>query len=188
MRHSLLRLSFLAILLSVAVLQAQNKGPVERLTATGTNISNAPEPVAIDIIRWSTDAERDRLMSVYSWYGEREMAGSMPTIGYIWTSESAGYSLRYAYRIAGTDGSQRIILMTDRRIGGSPQAWKPVAAASTEEYPFTVFELRLNKAGQGEGKSSITNKLSVDAAARTIAIDNYSAAPVILSKISRIPR
>jgi hypothetical protein len=165
---------------------AQVKGPVERFTATGTNISNAGEPVSIDLIRWSTEAERDRLMSVYAWYGEREMPGAMPTIGYIWTSESAGYSVRYAYRIAATDGSQRIILMTDRLIGGSPQAWKPtVPAANNEEYPFTVFELRLNKAGQGEGKSSITSKLAVDTAARTIAIENYSAAPVVLNKVAR---
>jgi hypothetical protein len=187
MCFKLSRIVFLAGVLvsSAAALEAQTRGAVERFTATATNISNAGEPVSIDLIRWSTDAERDRLMSVLAWYGEKEMAGAMPTIGYVWTSESAGYSVRYAYRIAAADGTQRIVLMTDRRVGGSPQSWKPVGAAATEDYPFTVFEIRLNKAGQGEGKASITNKLTVDAAAKTIAIENYSAAPVILSKVSR---
>ena len=176
---------FAGILLSVAVSLSQSKGPIERFTATAINISNTGEPVSIDLIRWSTDAERDRLMSVLAWYGEREMPGAMPTIGYLWTSESAGYSVRYAYRIAAADGSQRIIVMTDRRVGGSPQAWKPVGTVATEDYPFTLFELRLNKAGQGEGKSSLTNKMTVDAAAKTIALENYAGAPVLLSKVAR---
>ena len=187
MSQKLIRTALLlaALLSSSVIFQAQTKGPIERYTATGINITNAGEPVSIDLIRWSTEAERDRLTSVLAWYGEREMPGAMTTIGYVWTSESAGYSVRYAYRVAQPDGSQRIILMTDRRIGGSPQAWKPTGTAATEEYPFTLFELRLNKAGQGEGKASLTNKVTVDPAAKTIALENYSAAPVILSKVSR---
>lgn len=179
----------IAAVLIAPVSQAQTKGPIERFAATGINISNAGEPVNIDLIRWSTDAERERLISVLAWYGEREMPGSLPTIGYVWTSESAGYSVRYAHRVAAPDGSQRVILMTDRPIGGSPQSWKPVGATvATQDYPFTVIELRLNKAGQGEGKTSITHKITVDATAKTIALENYAAAPVLLSKVSRTAR
>jgi hypothetical protein len=177
----------LAVLLIAATGLGQTpKGPIDRFSATGVNISNSNEPVNIDLIRWSTDAERDKLVSVLAWYGEREMPGSLPTIGYVWTSESAGYSVRYAYRVPTPDGGQRVILMTDRPLGGSPQSWKPVgAAANPTAYPFTVIELRMNKAGQGEGKTSITHKLAIDAAAKTIALENYAAPPVLLSKVSR---
>jgi hypothetical protein len=112
------------------------------------------------------------------------MAGSMPTIGYFWTSESAGYSVRFAYRVTQPDGGQRVILMTDRRLGGSPQAWKPIAPATSPDYPFTLIELRLNRAGQGEGKGSITNKITVDDT-KNLTIENYAAAPVLLKGVAR---
>jgi len=36
--------------------------------------------------------------------------------GYSWSSEVAGYSVRYAVRLAAQDGGERIILITDRRL------------------------------------------------------------------------
>src|SRR5688572_5864937 len=116
LRFGSLLLVGIAALFMVTSALGQAKGPVERFAATGINISNNNEPVNIDLIRWSTDAERDKLVSVLAWYGEREMPGSLPTIGYVWTSESAGYSVRYAYRVPIPDGGQRIILMTDRAL------------------------------------------------------------------------
>src|SRR5215470_18080915 len=45
--------------------------------------------------------------------------GKAPTVGYIWTNETVGYSVKYAQRLALPDGTERIILATDRRLGGS---------------------------------------------------------------------
>jgi hypothetical protein len=166
--------------------QAQVKGPIERYTATTANVVGAGEPVTIELLKWSTDADRDRLASVLAWYGEKEVAAAMPTVGYLWTSASAGYSIRYAYRIAGTDGGQRIILLTDRKLGAwSPDAWKPIAAATPDPSSFSVIELRLNRAGQGEGKTSLTTKVTFDSAIKSIALENYAAQPVILKGIAK---
>src|SRR4030095_1027572 len=101
------------LVFATALAQAQVKGPVERFTATTTNVASAGEPVTIELLKWSTDADRDKLASVLAWYGDKEVANAMPTFGYVWTSASAGYSIRYAYRITGADGGQRIILLTD---------------------------------------------------------------------------
>ena len=184
MRISLTSLALAVVL--VATAQSQAKGPVERYTATSANVIGAGEPITIELLKWSTDADRDRLASVLAWYGEKEVPGAMQTVGYLWTSGSAGYSIRYAYRIPGTDGGQRIILLTDRKLGAwSPEAWKPTAAATPDPGSFSVIELRVNKAGQGEGKTSLTTKVTFEAASKSIALENYAAQPVILKGVAR---
>jgi len=44
--------------------------------------------------------------------------------------------------------------------------------------------VHLNPKGLGEGKISITGKLAVDNAAKTIALENYSALPVVLKNVN----
>ena len=176
----------LMLSLAGAVAQAQVKGPIERYTATTANVVGSGEPITIELLKWSTDADRDRLLSVLAWYGDKEVAASMQTVGYLWTSASAGYSIRYAYKVAAADGSQRIILLTDRKLGYySADAWKPSAAATGDDRPFSVIELRVNRAGQGEGKTSLTTKTVVDPASKSLALDNYAAQPVILKGVAK---
>ena len=61
----------------------------------------------------------------------KEALDKQPTQGILWTSETAGYAIRYAYQTKQADGSQRIILITDRKVGAYNNAWKPMAAAGT---------------------------------------------------------
>jgi hypothetical protein len=103
----------------------------------------------------------------------------------MWTSETVGYSIRYAYRVATPDGSERIILATDRRLGAWNNAWKTVAGSTTLDYPFSVIELRLTATGPGEGKASLTTPINVDNAAKSIALENYPDAPVVLKAVKR---
>jgi hypothetical protein len=107
------------------------------------------------------------------------------TVGYLWTSESAGYSLRFAYRLPQPDGTERIILATERRLGAFNSSWKPTGTVSPNDYQFTIIELRLNAKGEGEGKASLANKVAVDAAAKTLALDGYATAPVVLKGVKR---
>ena len=186
MRANSLRFLALVIVLAATTVHAQVKGPIERYTATTANVNGAGEPITIELLKWSTDADRDRLASVLAWYGEKEVAGALPTVGYLWTSASAGYSIRYAYRIPSADGGQRIILLTDRKLGAwSPEAWKPKAAATPDPSSFSVIELRVNRAGQGEGKTSLTTKVTFEAGIKSIALENYAAQPVILKSVAK---
>lgn len=106
-----------------------------------------------------------------------------PTIGYIWTDEVTGYSIKYAYRIPLPAGGERVVLATSRVLGGGSIQWKPTEPAT--DYGFTVIELRLNAKGLGEGKTSLTSKVIVDNEAKTLAIENYTAAPVILQNVKK---
>ncbi|HEY3044839.1 MAG TPA: hypothetical protein VGJ39_12480, partial [Vicinamibacterales bacterium] len=123
--------------------------------------------------------------------------GRAPTIGYIWTNDVTGYSIKYAYHAPLPDGGERIILATDRRLGAYSAGWKPVAAPGAEalakaapptDYEFTVIEIRLDSKGLGEGKTSLTTKVIVDdnvPGAKTVALDDYAAAPAILKNVKR---
>jgi len=184
-RRSILAIGMF-LLGGIPALQAQVKGPIERYTATTTNVVGVGEPVTIELLKWSTDADRDKLLSVLAWYGDKEVASSLPTVGYLWTSGSAGYSIRYAYKVTANDGSSRIILLTDRKLGAwSPDAWKPTGNATADDRPFSVIELRVNRSGAGEGKTSLTTKTVFDPASKSIALENYAAQPVILKGVAK---
>ena len=207
--------------------------------ATSDNVSGAHDSIRIDVLRWSTDAERDQLLTAWTNPGapapggrgrgraaidESDPAfaglapptpgrgaggrggrggrgapeapkqtpessltaalGAAPTVGRLWSSEVAGYSLRYAVKLAEPDAGERIVLITDRRLGGWNDLWKPVAGTTTN-YEFSVIELRLNSKGEGECKVSLTGKVAVDNAAQTIALENYGALPVVLKNTRR---
>ena len=109
--------------------------------------------------------------------------GKLPTIGYVWTNEPIGYAIKYAYRASAPDGRERIVFATDRRLGGLSPARTPAAPAT--DYQFTLIELRFDRGGGGEGKTSLTARVAVDEQARTFALENYDAAPAILRNLKR---
>jgi len=107
------------------------------------------------------------------------------TVGYLWTNEVVGYSIKYAYRTPLPDGGERIILATDRRLGAGTAGWKQVATGTPTDYEFTLIEIRMDSKGLGEGKASLTSKVILDNEAKTLALDNYAATPAILQNVKR---
>ena len=108
-----------------------------------------------------------------------------PTVGILWTSETVGYSIKFAWRIPEPDGGEHVILATDRRIGKWSDRWKPASGVPASDYPFSIIELRLNSKGEGEGKGLVEGKVAIDNSAKTIVVDAYTALPVILKSVKR---
>jgi len=116
-----------------------------------------------------------------------------PTVGYLWTTDVTGYSIKYAYHAASPGGGERIVLATDRRLGAYSPGWTPAPsadasakpAAEAADYDFTLVEIRLDGKGSGEGKTSLTAKVVADGDAHTLALDNYAATPAILEHVTR---
>jgi hypothetical protein len=213
-----------AVILAAALLFAEDhggtpNGPLQ-LTATTANVAGAPDPVRIEILRWSTDEERERLMDAWNLKpsaagpGEGRGAGKQgkaaakgrgpaspaannatpesalakalnetTTVGYLWSSEMAGYALRYAGKVDNPDGSQRIVLITQRRLGAVNQRWNPTFEGAANTYEFSVIELRLNAKGEGEGRVSLIGKVIPDAAAKIVTLENYDALPSVLRDV-----
>ena len=113
--------------------------------------------------------------------------GRAPTIGYLWTDDITGYSIKYAWHSAAlADGTERIVLASDRRLGAYTTRWKPTAAVAETDYTFTVIELRVAADGALEGKTSLTSKIGVDGDSNTIVLDGFASAPTILTRKTRV--
>lgn len=106
--------------------------------------------------------------------------GRARTIGYIWTSDITGYAIKYAWHTTQSDGTERIILASDRRLGAYTTAWKTLGAGADTDYSFTLLELRTGAKGTLEGRASLTSKIGIDTEAQTVALERWNDAPAIL--------
>lgn len=166
-----------------AVLSAQTTGAPVRFTAAAFNLDRgAAGNVEIVINRWSTDAERDRLMKIAFERGPDKLLDTLqdlPRAGYLRTPDSIGWDIHFARRLPGDDGGERIVAVTDRRIG----FWEATNRPRSIDYPFTVIELHLNRDGEGEGKLSLATKIIADKENNIITLENYAMQPVMLTNV-----
>jgi hypothetical protein len=171
-----------------ALTLAQTHGTPERFTAMAVNMSNVGRAgagtIEIAVDRWSTDAERDRLLTVLTERGADKLLDvlrDMRRVGYIRSLSSLGYDLHYARRTPLPDGGERVVLATDRPVG----FWEAVNQPRSLDYPFTIIELHLNADGEGEGKLSIATKIVADKDSKTVVLEDYANQPVRLTSVKR---
>ena len=94
-----------------------------------------------------------------------------------------GYSIKYAWRSTAAQDTERIVLVTERRLDSHAPDWSPASSAAGDA-DFTLIELRIDRQGVGEGKTSLTTSVAIDTDAATLALDGYAAAPAFL-KVTR---
>lgn len=185
----------IALVASVAgaVAAAQTRGGRERFTAFAVNMDESavarPGAGTVEIVveRWSTDAQRDRLLAALVEKGPEKLLDtlqSLPRAGYIRTPNSIGYDLHYARKEPLEEGGERIVIATDRYIS----FWEARNRPRTIDYPFTVIEMRINRDGVGEGKMSLATKVTLNKDKKTIELENYGTQPVLLQNIKREAR
>jgi hypothetical protein len=141
--------------------------------------------VDITINRWSSDAERQRLVEVLQAKGPGallETLRDIPEVGTIRTPDSLGYPLHYAHQTAGEDGGRRVVIATDRPIG----FWEAANQPRTIDYPFTVIQMQLGPDGTGEGRMSIATRII--AHDNIVELENYATQPVMLKQVRAEPR
>jgi len=202
--RNVVRIAGVAVLLAAAA--ASSEGAALTLRATVNGVKTASR-LTITLDRWSTDAERAPVVAALSapvappappagaGAGRAARGGraggrgapppspsarlssavkAAPTVGYVWGSGVTGYSIKYAWR-----AGDRVVLMIDRRLGAHAPEWGlPSGPAADAEY--TLIELHLDAKGAGEGKTSLSANVVADAAAKTLALDGYAAAPALL--------
>jgi hypothetical protein len=176
----------LCIVLSgaAALLQAEKEKPIARFQCFAASLgTGAAGVVDVSINRWSTDQEREMLLTTLQEFGEQKLLDALqkirPPVGYMRTPNSLGYDLYYARKHDNPDGSYRVVVATNRRVAFAE------AANNTRsmQYQFNVIELHLDKDGKGEGKMVPMAKVSWDAKAKKLEIENYNALPVDLINV-----
>jgi hypothetical protein len=164
--------------------------PVERLTAFAVDMSNLAVRTragTIDIVinRWSTDQERDTLVSALREGGNDGLLKALQKIkdpaGYIRTPQSIGYPLRFARQIPTPDGGRRIIVATDRYVSFLEATNQPRSV----DYPFMLVDIRLGPDGKGTGKLMPVAKITMNTD-HVVEIENYASEPVRLTEVREL--
>ena len=167
----------LVLVLGVGSMFAEE--PALRLRATAIGGGAPSAPWTIELLRWSTEAERTSLLVALSappaaprapspadgraGRGGRGGRGAAPppsplarlatavkatpTLGFIWGDGVTGYSIKYAWRASSSEGTERVVLVTDRRLGVHVPDWVPASSAGAEG-EFTLVEMKFT---QGRG-------------------------------------
>jgi len=164
--------------------QTASNSPTEHFSAIAVNNSTVGQAgagmVDITISQWTSEADRDRLMTLFREKGEKSLLSALQDqkpVGTISTPGSIAYDLRYARQLPTAEGGRRIILATDRPMG----FWEATNQPHSVDYPFTLIELRVDKNGNGEGKLSVATKLTLEN--NTLVIENYANQPVMLNEV-----
>jgi len=176
-------------LFTAAVLISEDEKPIETFTCFAANMQRGSAGVIeINIYRWSTDQEREMLLTTLQEKGRDALIDALmkirPRVGYMRTPNSIGYDLFYARNNPQPDGSRRIVLATNRRVAFNE------ARNNTRsmQYQLTAIEIHLDKDGKGEGKMQPAAKISWDAKEHKIELENYNALPIDLVNVTAKPR
>ena len=173
------------LILGAALALADDKPqPIEKFTAVAASMQRGrASRLDIVITRWSTDEERERLLTTLQEFGRDKLVDELtkirPTVGYMRTPNSRGYDLFYARNNVLPDGSRHVVLATDRYVGFGEAA----TSQRSMQYQVTLIELHLDKDGKGEGKMVPAAKISWDKEKKKLEIENYSALPIDLKGV-----
>src|SRR5690606_38959828 len=118
-----------------------------------------------------------------------EALEALPTIGYVWQSNSGvGYAVKYAHRVA-TEQGERVTFGTDRRIGSYAfKPWTAAAGSTGEELDYSVIELYLDTSGNGTGTMSLAAEVQVDEANGLVSLAGGTGAPGVLRDAKLQPK
>ena len=179
----------LAILMPTPSVSGQNQK--ESFTGFAINMNSGPSTATVDITieRWSSDAERDALLSILLEEKDPYRANDkllralqkMPKAGYIRTPQTLAWDLRYAHQNALDEGGRRIVVATDRPIGFREARNQP----RTMDYPFTIVEIRLDENDKGQGKILAGTRLLIDKN-KHLVLENYGQQPVRFNEVRRL--
>jgi hypothetical protein len=143
--------------------------------------------VDIAITRWSTDEEREALITTLKEKGSGGLLDALvkePESGFIKMPNTLGWTLYYARQTELPDGGRRVILATNR-----PMRFGEVSRQTrSSQYDFMLVELHFPKdpKGKGEGKLAAAAKVWFNNKTHQIEIENYGTMPVDLKNVEEV--
>jgi hypothetical protein len=167
---------------------AQTNGVKERYNAVAVNLNGGAaatgiQRVLISIDRWSTAAEREKLLALFVAKGPDKLLDALQdnkSVGSLRLPNTLAWDLRYAFETPLPEGGRRVVLATDRPISMREARDQPRSV----DYPFTLIEIRFNKAGVGEGRMAYATKIVLSKDKKTVELENFGREPVRLSEVT----
>ena len=184
-RIALTGLALMLLQFAPTTVSAQTGDTPARFIANAIDLNRgAAGTVEFVVNRWSSQADHDRLMKVMFEQGPDQLLDTlqnMPRLGYIRRPGSIGWEIRFARRMPAPDGGERIMIITDRRMGFREVANRP----RSYDYPFTVIELNLQKNGEGEGNVTLATRITGDKDNNVMTLENFDIQPIMLTRVTR---
>ena len=173
----------LGLMAAAPVARAEKRPAVEKFRAFAVDLTGpnaASTHVQIDIQRWSTPEELDRLKDIFTESGDEALLDAVrdtAPVGTIRTPNTLAHELRFAFQVPLPDGARRIVIGTDRRTG----FWEAANQARSLDYPFTVIEMRVDAAGRGQGHLVPAGRMMQFG--ERVEVENYNVTPVRLMQV-----
>ena len=122
--------------------------------------------------------------------GASEALSELPSVGALWVDGSgAGYSVKYAHRVATDDGGELVTLVTDKAVGSyNFTPWTADSTTATTTVDYSVVELRLDGAGNGIGTMSLAADVKIDEESNIVSLDIAAETPSILADVALEPK
>jgi hypothetical protein len=192
---SALTLRLLAVALTSTVplvtSNADAAGPrlvADAFTATTANMTPAGVTLRMQVIQWQeADARIEAVATLAAGTDAATPLAKLPTVGYVWPNASpVGYSVKFAHRAPQQSGGERIVLVTDKRLGSYDfKGWSVANPTAQSNAPYSVIELDLNGAGTGTGTLSLAGEIMLDEATGTVTLK--ASGPELLTNVKREP-
>jgi hypothetical protein len=175
-----------ALMMATATLSAADA--VERFTFMPPNppesVVDGKGPFQFTLNSWSTDAERERLHTAVATEGPAAALSALRevgTLGYLKWPGGLEYGIRYARQRTRPDGGVDVVLLADRPLW---VWWEAAGIKPSTDYAFTLLQLQLDKAGRGQGHTSLTSAVKADKELG-MALSDGAGAPALLGDIKR---
>ena len=172
-------------LMLVTITIVQTNRVEQRFTFKAANASKVGPSgqgrLELVVTQWSTDGDRERVLSALR-DGPDKLAEAIRAgyaVGYMHWPGGLEYTLRYAYRVPNSNGSEDVVLGTDQPIS----LWWESGGATPPLSQSTVVQLRLNKDGRGEGK--LGTRVTTHQHAKTFVIEDFDTLPATLIDVQR---
>ena len=169
---------------STAVLSAETGRSVAQYSYV---VANAPKDVLssdgrmrVRLMRWSTDDERRQLMAALD--EPSKLLSAFPyvdVVGYLQWPGGLEHSVRYARQTPRPDGGADIVLVVERPLW---LWWDPTAKWEADRQ-FTVVQMRMNKAGTGDGRIATGDGFKRDSDSGIVISDTTT--PALLTDVRR---
>ena len=167
-----------------AEVRGQTMGDPEEFSAfainMGTYVAGTTANLIITVNRWSTDAEKEKLLTTLREKGSEALLDALRDlnrVGTLRTPETVGIELRFAIQEPGQEGGRRVLIITDRPVGFLEARNRPPSV----DYQFTVIDMQMKPDGTGQGTMSLAAK--VIPAGKNIVVENYDTQPIRLNQI-----
>lgn len=179
-RRTLLRTTLIALaalaLSTAAFAGTQFTGNLVDPAGTLGHFRSNTAPLVIHIDHYTEDAEAQRLAGILKQKGPEALRDALwdQEAGYIRIGGGLGYPIAAARVHPTPDGGQIIRLMIDRPLSQR----EVINNLRTVDYPFAFVELKLDRAGKGDGQFYQAAKVSLTG--DKLEVENYSPQPLKL--------